>query len=204
MKALRRIVVTGGPGGGKTAVLELARRCLPDRIGILPESARIILGGGFPRYFSQVGRRAAQRAIFHVQRELERVAEEEGALDTVLCDRGTLDGLAYWPGAEEHFFEDVQTTAARERARYDAVIHLRTPHAGYVTDNVRHESLVEAQAIDQRLLEIWHEHPRRYVVNGAANFLEKVQRVIEIFEVELEGFRADVASTGLSTSTPAR
>ena len=35
----RRVVLTGGPGAGKTAVLELVRRSLCRHVRILPESA---------------------------------------------------------------------------------------------------------------------------------------------------------------------
>jgi hypothetical protein len=68
---------------------------------------------------------AAQRAIFFVQRELESTSQAENAA-IVLCDRGTVDGAAYWPGPQS-FLDSVGTTLERELSRYDAVIHLRTP-----------------------------------------------------------------------------
>lgn len=67
-------------------------------IAILPESASIIFGGGFLRKQSVPARKGAQRAIFHVQKELNQViVEEEHSFLIPLCDRGTLDRLAYWP-----------------------------------------------------------------------------------------------------------
>jgi hypothetical protein len=71
------VALTGGPGAGKTAVLESAGRLLREHVAILPESAGILFGGGFPRHESDVGRRSAQRAIFHVQREVERLVAGE-------------------------------------------------------------------------------------------------------------------------------
>ncbi|MEO7730300.1 MAG: hypothetical protein ABIY55_04965, partial [Kofleriaceae bacterium] len=59
----RRIVLTGGPGAGKTAVLELMRRTLCKHVTVLPEAAGIVFGGGFPRGAVPVLRRASQRAI---------------------------------------------------------------------------------------------------------------------------------------------
>ena len=38
----RRIALTGGPGAGKTAVLELARRLLCEHVHILPEAPGIV------------------------------------------------------------------------------------------------------------------------------------------------------------------
>ena len=45
----RRIVMTGGPGAGKTAVLELVRVHFCEHIKVLNEAASIVFGGGFPR-----------------------------------------------------------------------------------------------------------------------------------------------------------
>ncbi|NUM89561.1 MAG: hypothetical protein HUU37_10185, partial [Bdellovibrionales bacterium] len=71
------VVLTGGPGAGKTAVMEAARQIFQDQVTVLPEAASIIYSGGFPRNPGVHGVRAAQRAIVHVQRELERYVREE-------------------------------------------------------------------------------------------------------------------------------
>jgi predicted ATPase len=186
------VVVTGGPGAGKTALLEVVRRHFGERVVVLPEAASILYGGGFPRTTSTAGRRAAQRAIFHVERELERLAREEGRATVVLCDRGSLDGLAYWPGEPADFFSELGTTHAAELARYALVLHMRTPSAadGYNhTNPIRTESVHEARAIDERILEVWSGHPRRFVLNGTHDFMEKVSYALEILEREVEGIR---------------
>ena len=121
----KRIVLTGGPGAGKTAVLELIRQAFCSHVKVLPESAGIIFSGGFPRGESPDLSRPAQRAIFYVQRELENSADT-GNPAIVLCDRGTIDGGAYWPGPGD-LWSSVATTLEDELKRYDAVIHLRTP-----------------------------------------------------------------------------
>ena len=41
----RRIALTGGPGAGKTAVLELMRKTLCKHVKVLPESAGIVRRG---------------------------------------------------------------------------------------------------------------------------------------------------------------
>jgi predicted ATPase len=176
----RLIVVTGGPGAGKTAVLEMARRQFCQHVAVLPEAAGILFGGGFPRLPGARERKAAQRAIFHVQRELERIALADGVA-VVLCDRGTLDGLAYWPEGPESFFTELSTTLEDEMACYSAVIHLRTPsaHGGYVQTNpLRTESAAEAQIIDRRIAAAWQEHPRYVTVPSDGNFLAKAERAL--------------------------
>lgn len=170
------VALTGGPGAGKTAILEMAQRSFCSHVAILPEAAGIVFGGGFPRDPSEVGRRAAQRAIFHMQREVERLVEEEGQVAIALCDRGTVDGLAYWPGSPEAFWKEVATDYNAELARYSAVIHLETPSAtrGYNHQNpTRVESAEEAKVIDDRIKLAWKSHPRHFVVSSAEDFLDK-------------------------------
>src|SRR5512139_62310 len=122
----RRVVLTGGPGAGKTALLELVRHSFCPHVHVLAESAGIVFGGGFPRVDEPVARAAAQRAIFWVQRELEVIGDTRNPA-IVLCDRGTVDGAAYWPGTMDDFWVSLGTTREQELGRYDVVIHLRTP-----------------------------------------------------------------------------
>jgi predicted ATPase len=182
----RRIVLTGGPGAGKTATLEMIKESFCEHVRILPEAASVVFGGGFPRPQSVEGLKAAQRAIFSVQRELEALATAENAA-IVLCDRGTVDGLAYWPGPEE-LWPSIGTNREEQFARYQTVIHLRTPSQddGYNHANrLRTESATEAKALDDRILRAWDGHPHRIVVESSPDFLAKAARVIELIRTEL-------------------
>ncbi len=188
MGRLRKIVITGGPGGGKTAALELVRRHYWENVVVLQESASLLYAGGFPRDSSAITARGAQRAIYYVQRELERIAEEHDGDNVILCDRGTLDGLAYWPDAPEGWFRDLQTSMSAEYARYDAVIHLRvpSPHNGYNHSNpLRIESPHEARSIDERIAAIWSGHPHRVFVDSTEDFIAKATRVVALIGAEL-------------------
>ncbi len=182
----RRVVLTGGPGGGKTAVLELIRLFFCVHVRTLPESASLIFGGGFPRNGRDAVRQAGQRAIFHVQRELEATEEADSAA-VVLCDRGTVDGSAYWVGAGD-LFTAVGTTRERELARYSAVIHLRTPSTpdAYGHDNpLRVETLEEAAEIDGRIADAWAGHPRYFAVNATPDFLSKAATALQVLRDEI-------------------
>lgn len=128
-KAPKPIAITGGPGAGKTAILEVAQRHLCSHVQILPEASKIVFDGGFPVRDNASAKRAAQRAIFRVQAELEAVGLSNDELAAVLCNRGTLDGLAYWPGNKNDFFTEVHSTAYQELARYHAVITSASPRA---------------------------------------------------------------------------
>lgn len=176
-----RVVLTGGPGAGKTAVLEMIRNAMCSHVHVLPESAGIVFRGGFPRGTTDELRRCAQRAIFHVQRELEATAGS-ATHAMVVCDRGTIDGIAYWPGPGD-MLAPLATSLSEELARYHAVIHLRTPAAsqGYNHINpLRTESAAEAAAIDVRIARAWAPHPRRFEVAATSDFLSKAVRALTI------------------------
>lgn len=178
----RLIVVTGGPGAGKTAVLEIIRKELCRHVVILPESASIVFGGGFWRLESVSAREAAQRAILHIQQESERLVIGEKKWALGLCDRGVLDGLAYWPGDEKDFWAAGNTSLEAEYARYHAVIHLRTPteEMGYNYQNpLRTETAAQAKIIDDKIARIWSKHPRYEVVESMPDFLEKAEKALD-------------------------
>lgn len=183
------IVLTGGPGAGKTATLEVFQKKLLEKTAVVPEAASVILSSAFWSRGGLPVRKAVQRAIFHMQREMESALEEEGKIAVALCDRGTLDGLAYWPDAAETFWKELQTTREFEFKRYAAVIHLRTPSfgQGYNHSNpIRTESAREAAEIDERILKAWEGHPNRIIVESADNFLEKITRALEVIKEQIE------------------
>ena len=184
----RLVVLTGGPGAGKTAVLEVVRREFCAHVKVLPEAATILWTGGFPRLPALPARRAAQRAIVRVQRELEQIVLDEQAAAIALCDRGTVDAEAYWPGDPGELWAALGTSRVEELTRYAAVIHLRTPthEQGYNHANpVRTESAAQAAEIDARLVHAWDGHPRRFFVDSQRDFLDKLRAALERVRAEL-------------------
>jgi predicted ATPase len=183
----RLVVLTGGPGAGKTAVLEVAQRELCRHAVVLPEAASILWRGQFPRRASLPARKATQRAIAKLQLELQRMTIEEGHAALILCDRGTLDGLAYWPGDPAEYLTELGSSRERELVRYDAVIHLRTPpaHNGYTRSPYRTETAEEAVSIDEKILAAWSGHAHRYIVDSDADFLAKLDRALAAIRREI-------------------
>lgn len=177
------IVLTGGPGAGKTAILEMAKKIIGEKSIILPEAASIIFGGGFWRLPSLSAKAAAQRAIFHVQNEMEVLVNEEKKWKMGLCDRGTLDGLAYWPKSEELFWEISKTTIDKELSKYYAVIHLRSPSdlLGYNHINpLRIESAAQSRSIDDKIAKIWMKHPKYESIPSSEDFLVKARAALDM------------------------
>jgi predicted ATPase len=173
-----RIAVTGGPGGGKTTAADLFRREIGERVVIVPEAATILFQGGFPRSREPHALRSAQTCIFHVQRKLEDVQAALFPGRTLLCDRGTVDGAAYWPGETHHYFKAVDTTLEKELNRYDAVIFFETAAVGGSSieggNPIRNESLAEAVELDRRLRALWSQHPRFVFVPNNPSFFKKI------------------------------
>jgi hypothetical protein len=153
----------------------------------VPEVATLLFRHVFPAVQSEDERRAVQRAIFHVQSELESVYA--GRLvdgQILLCDRGTVDGGGYWPSGHRAFFEAMATAWEHELARYDAVLFLETAAAGGLAidhgNPVRTEDIATAVAIDRRLHDVWSSHPNFFHVPHARRFADKLAHGTATFE----------------------
>jgi len=187
-----RIVLTGGPGAGKTTAADLFRREIGERVVIVPEAATLLFSGGFPRVEDPGARRAAQTAIYHVQRNLENVQSALFPERILLCDRGTVDGAAYWPDEPADFFAAMRTTEHEEFARYDAVLFFESAAVGGIAieggNPTRIESIEKAVELDRRLHAIWSRHPKFVVVRHNPSFFKKITSGL----AALESLVADV------------
>lgn len=192
-----RIVLTGGPGGGKTTAADLFRREIGDDVVVVPESATTLFAGGFPRVSEPAAHRSVQRAIFEVQRSLEDIQAHLYPDRILLCDRGTIDGAAYWPDGEDDFFVQVGSTLDAELARYDVVLFFETAAVGGTSfeggNRYRIESDDEAIALDARLRCLWSRHPRFHLVPHNPSFLRKITLGLAILESVVSQHRRGVA-----------
>lgn len=199
--AVRRIVFTGGPGGGKTTAVDIFRREFGDQLVIVPETATLLYNAGFPRFRDAHGVRAAQTAIFQVQKSVEDFYSAHYPDRVYLCDRGTLDGAAYWPEGEEAFFAAQGTTLEQELDRYSAILFFETAAAGGLSieseNSARVESLGEANVIDRRIRALYEKHPRFHVIGHETSFFRKIERGLLALKNVLEEVRgtANVSSS---------
>ncbi len=189
---MRCIAITGGPGGGKSTVAALVRQELARDVVVVPEVATHLLGGFFPAITNAEERRAVQRAIYHVQLNLEAVHRARpGDGKVLVCDRGILDGAAYWPDGADDFCESVCGDAARALQRYDAVVFLETAAAGGLSiesDNAaRLETAMEALRIDALLRQVWSAHPVFRFVPHAELFDSKVKHALDELRALIRG-----------------
>lgn len=183
----KKIVLTGGPGAGKT----VAARHVASRLGMgarfIPEAATQVyhrLGKKWNELNIEQ-RRAAQTAMYHLQLEQEAHAANVAVQDGVrllLLDRGTIDGAGYWPDGPELFWNAMGTTQEAELGRYDAVLWLETAAALGLYDNdasnaVRFENAPEAIASGERMAHLWQHHPRVIRVRAYVEFQDKLNEI---------------------------
>jgi nicotinamide riboside kinase len=195
-----KIAITGGPSGGKTTLIEALRKEFSGKIKIVPEAASILYKGGFPRLASYEGKYHAQKAIYSTQKELEDLRCKTNPDALIVCDRGSLDALAYWPDSAEHFFETMQTTRKDELARYSWIIHLDTAQEpDYDTTNeIRTESFQEALLLNEKIKQAWEGHPQRLVITAENDFFSKMQKAIMLIHSILERKSFNEIKGGLS------
>lgn len=184
-----KIVITGGPSGGKTTLIEALKRELRKTVSVVPEAASIIYRGGFPRTKTINGRVTSQRAIYFLQRELEDFAAGEFDQPVIVCDRGSLDGLAYWPFDLNHFCNNLKTNIDFELSRYDWIIHLDTAQEeAFDTSNpIRTENYIEAFELNQKVKAAWKDHPHRLILAHENDFISKIEKATVLINLIAEG-----------------
>jgi len=187
----RKIVLTGGPCGGKSTIADVLGRSFQDQIVVVPESASALFRSGFPRWSDADSVSAFQTAVYQVQICIERAYENRHGQAFFVLDRGTIDGAAYWPGGAGAFFKAQNSTEAAELARYDRVIYLESAEEKDYEEHraqnpVRSEDWNTARQLDDVTRAIWTRHPHVTVVRSQASFSDKVQSVVELIEKELQ------------------
>lgn len=186
---MRRIVLTGGPGAGKSVIGRVVERQFPGRFALIPEAATQVythLGTRWDR-LTVDERRDVQRRIYHWQVEQEARVAGDHPDKTWLLDRGTIDGAAYWPDGPEAYWQDLGTTHAAELGRYDVVIWLETAAAlgiydGDASNAVRFEDAAAAVEAGRTLLALWGPHPHLRHVGAFVRLDDKVSAVCELLE----------------------
>ena len=176
MTRTHKIVLTGGPSGGKTTLQRAISEQIPEAY-CAPEVATILLSGGFPapteqHPWEEAWQRSFQLAVATGQVALEHVtnrrAQHEGKRLTVY-DRGLLDGAAYLPGGVRELEEITGQDEQAMLGNYDLVLHLTSSavHSAYdkLSNPHRFEEAAAALELDQRIMTVWENHPNRIVLD---------------------------------------
>lgn len=192
---LSKVVLTGGPCAGKTSCLHALRAEFGEQVVTVPEAATLLLGSGLPppghervQHLQDEWVCSFQGAILSLQQMLEetfeRLARSCGAR-LLVCDRGVLDGAAYWPGGREEFLHHFGLTVEECFARYHTILHLQSlaeahPHLyGPENNATRFEDVANALRVEQLVRGAWEGHPGLIVVAAEGEPHLKIVRVLE-------------------------
>ena len=176
-KRIPRLVLTGGPCGGKSTALAILSQKLPE-YGItpimVPEVPTLVFSSGVKvqdMVANWTRNLAFQKQLIVTQLAIEKNWEEFARMQlgdqkVLICDRGAMDGAAYMDkSAFEKMVEDMGMRIVDLRdGRYDAVFHLVTAANGaekfYTLGNntARHETPEQARVLDGKTANAWNGH----------------------------------------------
>ena len=203
MPDIKKIVVTGGPCGGKTTALTRIQRDLSHlgyTVLVVPETATSLINGGVAPWTCG-SNEEYQKCQMLLQLQKERVFEQAAAtMDAdrivIVCDRGELDNKAYMTDEEfAHVLDFLGMGEVELRDQYDAVFHLVSAAKGaeefYTLDNngARYETVEEAAALDDKFIEAWTGHPHFRVIDNRSDFEDKMRQLMR----EITYFLGDLA-----------
>lgn len=183
---MTKIVLTGGPGAGKSVISAALVRQNPAWISV-PESATQVFSDLQTRWdrVSPEGLREVQTRIYQNQVRQESEVTKKFGDRILILDRGTIDGAAYWPDGPDAFWPAVNTTHSAELARYDAVILLETAatlgiYDGDASNPVRFEDAAGAIASGKLLEKLWGNHPNLQRIEAFEDLEHKIAAVAGI------------------------
>jgi predicted ATPase len=183
------VVITGGPCAGKTEVCRFLGEAFPGGV-LVPEAAtQLILDG---KSEDSLGLEGFQRAVYERQLVLEHAGRAKGLL--LLCDRGLLDGLAYFP----RLLACLDVSQEEVLGRYAMVIQvevIRDPRAyslHFSNNPARHEDHARALALERALERIYEGHPNYVFLPGSLE--EKKREALRLVSERLTALRPDLAA----------
>jgi predicted ATPase len=182
-----RVVLTGGPGAGKTVISQHLVRRHPDRFVLVPEAATQVYDALQTRWdkLDLEGRRIVQRRIYQLQVDQENRTTATHAGKILLLDRGTVDGAAYWPEGPEDYWRDVGSTLERELLRYDQVLWLESAaslglYDGNESNFCRFEDASAAIHSGEVLKGLWSGHPHLQSIPASPDLQQKIAQIESI------------------------
>lgn len=195
-----RVVLTGGPGGGKTTILRYCMRLgeiYGHQLFVANESAMSIKreGGRSGMKYRSVSTNF-QRIVINRQLEVEETIIRKARLlqthSIVLLDRGIFDSVGYiHVGEYERLLTEKALTVSDVLARYDKVIFLRSavPHGFVHTkrfSSTAANQISHIQAVESVIEEHLVQHPNVIFVPVTARIREKLQLVLSVIAPESE------------------
>ena len=186
---IKKIVITGGPCGGKTEAkkwIENVGTKMGYTVLFVPETATELIPGGVCPWTCKTNMdyQIIQCELQLKKEELFLRAATGMPKDKILivCDRGFMDNRAYMNEEEYQTVLSVLNVSELDVLNsYDAIFHLVSAGKGLQefyqleSNSARIETADEAAILDDKILECWANHPNRKIINNAIDFQSKMQ-----------------------------
>lgn len=188
---IKKIVLTGGPGSGKTTVIESIKKNFGGKykVIVIDETASYLINMGLrPFGDNPIDMVDFQELVLKTQLGKENIIDRAVELlpdeDVILIyDRGLLDNCAYINTEE---FQEVLSRLPEKHTineflgRYDLIINLVSRKDFYTTDNnpARSEAVEEALKLGSKTLAAWVGHPNVKIVLPKDEIDEKIKEVL--------------------------
>lgn len=173
------IVLTGGPCGGKSTVIEAIRKEMGHnkRVICMNEVATSLLKNRKYDFSEESERIAFQEDVFNRQMEAEEDMSHPGRV--LVVDRGLLDGSVYWPEGVQDWCRYFGVSKKLCYDRYSKVIHLESLASGsaYKQTAVRTEDREGAASLDKKIEQVWRHHNNRHIFMALLGLREKIDIV---------------------------
>ena len=196
MANIPRIVLTGGPGGGKSTTLKWLESTMPE-LHLTPEAATAILQSGFPmpgiyRPWTPEWQKSFQIAVWGMQIGLDQIAEQDARLSGALAivqDRSTIDPVAYFESIaayEQHLDTKLPTELGKVSMGIFFPTYAGTPHFDNSTNEHRFEEQDTMIGINDKLMQAWKQHPNMYIID-TPKLQDRVIAAEELIRLHLKG-----------------
>lgn len=193
-KICKKILLTGGTCAGKTESLPFIKEYFSKQgydVYVVNETATMLILGGITA--PKVGESNFQELIIKMQLETEKIYERAIELsinnkNLIIYDRGPIDAMMYLDRTElEKILNKFNTTYDRVLNNYDGIIHMETVAKGlpelYTFNNkARRDEGNDTINIDNKILEAYKTHPKRFIINSYEDFKDKIKKLIEKME----------------------
>lgn len=185
---MAKIILTGGPCGGKTNSIELIKDKLNNngyKTTIIPETADALLKLGFLAEYP-LSNMEFQELLFMVQFLNEYKLEQ--CNDILLCDRGIFDALAYLDRKDfENILMRTKTSFDTIFKTYNKALYFKT--IAYIDPKSfsierPYETPESAIIREKKLLEIW----RKILLNNDCPYTEKYNDKVKYIYGYLENY----------------
>lgn len=171
-----QVVITGGPGTGKTSVIKLLKKKFP----VMKESARLVLARNTlfkGKDAMQAGGKKFQEAIWDL--EVKHFAQSLIRKEKVVFfDRGFFDGFAYAQLGHLHGLHE--RAIQGKHILYDAVFIMDPlPQKYYVNDTKRKESYAEANKIHTLIASMYKKYSYKPIRVPFGTVIQRTQFILK-------------------------